>query len=297
VRRVLAIITALLAATSTASGQVKDRQAPIRSRVESLQLTSKVFNNTRTLRVLLPPGYHDKKNAGKRYPVFYLNDGYAVFNYWDAEATVDRLIRAGAVEPLIVVGIDNAGEKERANEYLPYPDETLDPPLPHPQGSLYPQFLVDEVMPYVNQKFRTKSGASNIGLGGASYGAYIALYTAIKRPGVIGKLLLESTPLFIADFQILKDAREAKGLPGLISIEVGTKETPDEEVNQRVGENARKLEAGMREASPQSRTRVVVEKDAGHNAQAWKGRLPDALEFLFGKPDNGMHPTAKQRRP
>jgi enterochelin esterase-like enzyme len=283
VRRILASITILLAATSAASSQPKDKKAQIRSNVEPLEFTSKVFNNTRTLRVLLPPGYYDKKNADRRYSVFYLNDGYAVFRYWDAEATVYRLIRAGAIEPLIVVGIDNAGEKERANEYLPYPDETLDPPLSHPQGGLYPQFLTDEVIPFISQKFRTKTGASNTGLGGASYGAYIALYTAIKRPGVFGKLLLESTPLFIADFQILKDVRAALGLPNLISIEVGTKETNDEEINRRVAENARRLEAGMREASPQVNTRVVIEKDAGHNSQAWKGRLPDALKFLFGK--------------
>jgi enterochelin esterase-like enzyme len=282
----------LLAAMSVASGRLKDRKAPLRGSAESVEFSSKVFHNTRSLRVLLPPGYHDKKNAGRRYPVFYLNDGYAVFHYWDAEATVYRLIRSGAIEPLIVVGIDNAGEKERADEYLPYPDETLDPPLPHPHGSLYPQFLVDEVMPYINRRYRARIGPADTGLGGASYGAYIALYTAINRPGVFGKLLLESTPLYIADFRIFKDVGEARGLPDVISIEVGTKETPDDEVNQKVGENARKLEAAMRAASPGIRTRVLVESGASHNAEAWKGRLPGALEFLFGKPKIGMHPAA-----
>ncbi len=276
------LVSAVLAATVSAlSGQSHEKEAPKPDHVLLLDLESHVFHNTRSLRVLLPPGYHDKQNSSKRYPVFYLNDGYAVFTYWNAEQAVNDLIREKAIEPLIVVGIDNAGEKERANEYLPYPDESLDPPLPHPQGRFYPQFLVEEVIPLINQKFRTKTGAQNTGLGGASYGAYIALYSAINRPDVFGKLLLESTPLFIQDFQILEDVKTAKGLPGRVSIEVGTKETPDEEINLRVGQNAEKLATAMRNTSPQTQVRVVVQKDAEHGAQAWKERLPDALKFLF----------------
>ena len=247
-----------------------------------LPFTSKVFRNTRTLRVLLPPGYHDKQNAKTRYAVFYLNDGYAVFAYWNVERTVYRLIREQVIQPIILVGIDNAGEKKRTTEYLPYADDSLQPPLPHLQGSLYPKFLIDEVMPFVNHRFRTKTGAENTGLGGASYGAYIALYTATQRPDAIGKLLLESTPLYVADFHILDDTRQAKRLPERISIEVGTKETSDDEINQRVGENAKKLQSAIHEVSPQSHTRVVVEKNAEHNSESWKRRLPDALKFLFG---------------
>jgi enterochelin esterase-like enzyme len=280
--KLVLLAVAVLFAPSISSRHPRDQDSSAKGDLELLQVTSKVFGNTRTVRVLLPPGYHDKQNSAMRYPVFYLNDGYAVFTYWNAGDTVHRLIREGAIEPLIVVGIDNAGEKERANEYLPYPDESLEPPLPHPQGRRYPQFLIDEVMPMINEHFRTKTGAPNTGLGGASYGAYIALYTVIKRPGVFGKLLLESTPLFIADFQILKDAETAKGLPSLISIEVGTNETPDSVINQRVGANAKKLEVAIHKSSPQVHTRVVLENNAEHNSEAWKGRLPNALKFLYG---------------
>ncbi len=143
-----------------------------------LKLTSKVFHNTRTLRVLVPPGYSDRQNVERRYPVLYLNDGYAVFTYWSAEDAINKLVQARAIEPFILVGIDNAGERERANEYLPYADDSVQPPLPHPQGQLYPKFLVDEVMPLINRKFRTKTDADSTGLGGASYGSYISLYTA-----------------------------------------------------------------------------------------------------------------------
>lgn len=101
------------------------------------QLKSKVFGNTRAIRVLLPAGYSEPANRKRRYPVLYLNDGQNLFDVstsvfnpleWQADEALDRLIKAKEIEPLIVVGVDNAGRSARANEYLPYPDAYLRPP-------------------------------------------------------------------------------------------------------------------------------------------------------------------------
>src|ERR1035438_977405 len=42
--------------------------------LDIVKLDSKVFGNTRMLRVLLPPGYRLPMNSAHRYPVLYLND-------------------------------------------------------------------------------------------------------------------------------------------------------------------------------------------------------------------------------
>lgn len=42
-------------------------------------LTSKIFNNTRSIRVLLPPSYGAAENSKKRYPVLYMLDGQNLF--------------------------------------------------------------------------------------------------------------------------------------------------------------------------------------------------------------------------
>jgi enterochelin esterase-like enzyme len=284
VRRVVAAIIILLAGLSSAGAQ------PATSNIQRLELKSKTFNNTRTLRVLLPPGYDERENTATRYPVLYLNDAFEVFHYWNAEAIVRDAIRSSAIEPLIVVGIDHAGETEgpnddleaRTNEYLPYADVKFEPAHPRPQGNLYPQFLVDEVMPYINQRFRTRTGPANTALGGASYGATISLYTVIKRPGIFGKLLLESTNFALADFQLVKDVRSAQELPALITLGVGTNEAPNDEINQRIVEGTRALDLALRETSRQTRTRLSIGQGASHNSDAWKSRLPAALVFLFG---------------
>src|SRR5262249_25989644 len=126
VRRFLAGIGLLIGSMVVACA-ADDKTA---GRIESFEFHSKVLNNTWKIRVLLPPGYSERGKV--RYPVFYINDGYEVFRYWDLPSVVTPLIQARTIMPLIVVGIDHAGEKERpdedlterANEYLPYPSLT-----------------------------------------------------------------------------------------------------------------------------------------------------------------------------
>src|SRR5258708_18251100 len=43
------------------------------------EFRSRVFRNTRFLRVWLPPGYDEVQNSARRYPILYLNDGQNLF--------------------------------------------------------------------------------------------------------------------------------------------------------------------------------------------------------------------------
>jgi len=135
-------------------------------RTELLTLHSRIFGNTRTIRVWLPPGYDDPAQANSRYPVFYFTDGIASFHGRHLDTIAEELIRSGKIPATIFVGIDNGGStvesknpgSDRANEYLPYPDSFLDPPLPNPRGNLFPDFLEQEVRHLVESKFRTQDG-------------------------------------------------------------------------------------------------------------------------------------------
>src|SRR5271170_549968 len=122
------------------------------------EFRSRVFRNTRFLRVWLPPGYDDAENSGRHYPVLYLNDGQNLFESstsfvgveWQVDETADRLIRENAIPPLIIVGIDNAG-KDRFREYMPH--RSLHPVMLRVQGTKYPKFLQKEVMPFVARSY------------------------------------------------------------------------------------------------------------------------------------------------
>ena len=251
------------------------------------EFRSRVFHNTRFLRVWLPPGYDDSANAGRRYPVFYLNDGQNLFEAgtsftgieWQIDETADRLIREGAVSPMIIVGLDNAA-KNRIREYMPH--RSLHPILLRGQGTRYPNFLIKEVMPFIARNYRVGAGPENTGLGGSSLGGLIALYTAAVRPGVFGRLLLESPSLWASNRQMIRASREVKRWPERIFLAIGTAEAGREDRNRSVVDDVRELAGIFRRAGlDDKRLKLVIEEGATHHESAWARRFPQALSFLF----------------
>ena len=273
--------------TGTASAAIRASGATGDLRLH--QFRSSIFRNTRLLRVWLPPGYDNAENAGRHYPVLYLNDGQNLFEAttafggieWQVDETADRLIRQGAVPPLIVVGIDNMG-KDRLREYMPH--RSMHPVILRVKGHRYPDFLTNEVMPFVERTYRVATGPENSGLGGSSLGALIALYTVIARPGVFGRLLLESPSLWASNRQIIKESRLVRIWPERIFLATGTAEAQNPEQSRTVVDDVRELAAIMRRVVlSEKRLLLVVEDGAGHSEGAWAERFPEALQFLFGQ--------------
>ncbi len=257
-------------------------------------LKSEVFNNTRKLRVLVPPGYN--RNRAQKYPVLYLNDGQNLYHVptaqtknseWGIDETYKDLLAYREIEPLIIVGIDNAGRSGRANEYLPYFDKYLSPPLPNPNGAKYPKFLAEEVLPFIEKNYRVRKGAEFTGLGGASYGALISLYTAIKMPNIFGKLLLESPSFYVDDAKILQEVNETNSLPNEIYVGVGTNEEakpdcqPGDQSHEAV-QDVLKLKKILEEKSFDSKNlKVLIDDCATHSEVAYGRRFADAMRFLY----------------
>jgi enterochelin esterase-like enzyme len=255
------------------------------------EFRSRIFHNARFLRVWLPPGYDDPENADQHYPVLYLNDGQNLFESttsftgveWQVDETADRLIREGAIPPMIIVGLDH-GDKERIREYMPH--RSLQPMMLRVQGTRYPTFLFKEVIPFMTRNYRLASGPENTGLGGSSLGALIALYTAAIRPGVIGRLLLESPSLWASNRQMIRQSRGVKRWPERIFLATGTAEAGRKDKDQSMVDDVRELAAILRRSGlNHTRLRLFVDEGASHHESAWARRFPQALAFLFGTAD------------
>ncbi|MGO9124597.1 MAG: alpha/beta hydrolase [Terriglobales bacterium] len=277
------------AANSTVERPAPPSVSPVVGDLRLHEFSSRIYRNTRLLRVWLPPDYEAPENSARRYPVFYLNDGQNLFDpatafagvEWEVDETADRLIREEKIPPLIIVGIDNA-TVERIKEFFPY--RSFSPPVLRPQGKHYPDFLMNEIMPFVWERYRISRGPENTGLGGSSLGALIALYTVMDRPGVFGSLLLESPSLFVSSRRILKYSRYFQPWPEKIFIGVGTREAGREDKDRQVVEDVRELQRIMHRAGlGDDRLKVRIDVGAGHNEAEWGKRFPEALDFLFGK--------------
>jgi predicted alpha/beta superfamily hydrolase len=253
------------------------------------EFESRIFRNVRVLRVWVPPRYDAPENADRHYPVFYLNDGQNLFEAatsfthieWGVDETAYRLIGQGTVPPLIIVGIDNA-QDDRLKEYLPY--RSFKPPVLRPQGKRYPGFLMSEVMPFLHERYRIARGPESTGLGGSSLGALISLFTVIERPGIFGRLLLESPSLFVANRAVLRDASGSEQWPERIFLAIGTKEVGRLDKDQKAVADVRNLERSLRRAGlGNDQLLVKIDEGATHSESEWAKRFPDALQFLFGK--------------
>lgn len=279
-------------ATTTMDQLIPPKEPSVLGELQIITINSKVYKNIRNLRVWLPANYFAPVNRAKHYPVLYMQDGQnlfdeatAQFREWKMDETVQFLTGSMRIRPMIVVGIDST--PRRANEYLPYPDannkelgkfETQDV-----HGKQYGDFVITEVMPLIEKKYRVLPGPHNTGLGGAMYGADAVLYTVVAHPGVFGKLLLESPVLSVGNEQLMKDAEKATQFPEKMYVAIGTAEEADEKASAQDVAEVTDLEKILRaKGLGPERLKVVVAEGAKHDEIAWSKRLQSALLFLFG---------------
>ena len=161
---------------------------------------------------------------------FLLHDGQNLFDgatsfipgqEWRVDETAQALIAAGKIEPLIIVGIYNAG-KDRINEYTPAEDAKY---KMGGKADLYGRMLVEELKPFIDSHYRTKKDARHTGLGGSSLGGLLALSLGLWFPNVFTRLIAMSPSVWWDDQAIVKMVSELdRKLPLKIWLDTGTNE-------------------------------------------------------------------------
>jgi len=155
-----------------------DPPADSRGRIEALELTSRYLENSQTLKVYLPRGFG---RSGERYPVAYVPDGDDAIQVGKMTNTLDNLT-GESVAPVVVVFIPAFGGF-RYQEYIGTGKDR------------HTTILVEEIVPLVDRSYPTLATAESralIGKGHPYCTAYASFYAAFKRPGVFGKLGLQS---------------------------------------------------------------------------------------------------------
>jgi enterochelin esterase-like enzyme len=229
--------------------------------------------------------------AGKRYPVLYLFDGQMLFDRctsqpfpdeWHVDQTLTDLIAKKAVDPLIVVGIDNAGS-DRSDEYSRYGAIANAP-------QKLSAFMMTEVLPLIDGRYRTVSDRAHRGVGGASLASVAALTLLLDQPDTFGLGLLESTSLQNGNGRVLQETSPVVQGPLRISIGVGTAEVPPTEaaahgfpdfddafvaMSQTLAENLK------RSLMNHPEVKLTIEQGGQHQPRYWSERFGLAVSFLF----------------
>ena len=158
--------------------------------IEHHVVTSELIGE-RDLVVYLPPGYSEHDNFA--YPFALLQDGQNIFDKstsvfgveWGADEAAESLIVEQKMEPAILVAIYNS--PHRVDEYTPFPD----PEHGGGRAKLYREFLIHEVIPFLESRYTVSKRASERAVIGSSLGGLLALYlgwTASETFGLVGAM-------------------------------------------------------------------------------------------------------------
>jgi len=240
-------------------------------------LVEHTLPNGRTAIVYLPPSYLE--NPAKQYPVLYMHDGQNVFEAatsfgsveWRVDETLDQLIAKGEVGEAIVVGVYNSAN--RIHEYTPMPDPTYG----GGGADAYLDFLEKTVMPFVQAKYRVRTGPKNTFLMGSSLGGLVSFYAGWKRSHVYGSVAALSGSFWWNGEATTKKVEAHSGLKikCRFYVDAGGLEPLAHEVSRmREALEARGYKHGvdlMHWYEPQGK----------HNEASWAARLHRPLRFLL----------------
>jgi hypothetical protein len=135
----------------------------------------------RPLWVYLPPGYDDEPD--RRYPSIYLLQGYLgrIEMWWNRlpfqrpfVEMVDQLVASGEAPPVIIVYIDT---------WTTYGSSQF---LDSPGTGRYHTYFCDEIVPWVDARYRTLPDRAHRGICGKSSGGFGAMVTPMLRPDLFG---------------------------------------------------------------------------------------------------------------
>lgn len=258
------------------------------SRIEQVRLSSSALNRDMTLSVYLPPGYV----PDVRYPVLYALYGYggthaSWFDYLSIDDVADRLIREGRLQPLLIASPDygnSFGVNSSAEDG-------------HDPGTVsigrYEDYLIREVVPYVDSRYSTMDDKSRRYVGGASMGGYAALYLGFSYPDLFGKVGAHSAALWTysasdlytdqRDWLYASEALRAKRDPfKLISADklAGMQVYLDAGEADPLAEQDQALYEALKS---QGIDAVWSPAPGGHDAGYWSSQLERYLLFYAGK--------------
>ncbi|HXI71855.1 MAG TPA: alpha/beta hydrolase-fold protein [Verrucomicrobiae bacterium] len=271
-------------------------------------LPSKFFGWNRGIHIYLPPSYSTQPQ--RRYPVLYLHDGQNVFSSagtnaafgwgsWELDKTADELSRAGKMQEIIMVTVDNSfaryeeycGRHHAANASTNTAFEN------------YAALLITEIKPRIDRDYRTLPDAAHTAVMGSSMGGICSVVLAWEHPEIFGSAASLSGAFQVEQTNFLNGVlKEYHGQPKPIRVYLDsgvvdfmghddgcllTKQVTAE--LQRIGGtnsvqwfvDAKPLTPAELEKSGLRRDKWPEAQTSQHNEFYWRLRSWRALTFLF----------------
>jgi enterochelin esterase-like enzyme len=151
--------------------------------IESVALAKNLIGDKteRSILVYLPPAYD---TSTKRYPVVYFLPGFGDRSMDTSSEDINKLIQGGTIQEMIIVVVP--GDNRLGGSFY----------VNSPVTGYWEDFVVQEVVGYVDNHYRTIARVESRGISGHSMGGFGSLNIAMLHPNVFGIVYSLSPGLF-----------------------------------------------------------------------------------------------------
>ncbi|MEN8704013.1 MAG: alpha/beta hydrolase-fold protein [Polaribacter sp.] len=250
------------------------------SRSKNVQVLKKEFiiKNLNTIShkvwVYLPPNY---ATSTKKFPVIYMHDAQNLFDdetsyagEWNVDETLNSYFKTSK-KGFIVVGVENGGEK-RIEEYTPWSNKKYG----GGKGAIYIDFLVNELKPYIDENYRTKTKSKHTAIIGSSLGGLISFYGGLKYPDVFGKIGALSPSFWFSNNSYAFASRNSNTKNTKLYLLIG-----DKEGGSMVSDTEKMEQLLLEKGFPKEKLKTKIVADGKHTESFWRDEFLETILFLY----------------
>ncbi|MBI2430042.1 MAG: hypothetical protein HYV29_14840 [Ignavibacteriales bacterium] len=216
----------------------------------------------RPLKIYIPPGYDTLSHL----PVIYVQDGFETIEFAFLPTVIDNLIADKKINPLIAVFIPPL---RRGDEHMGY------------QRDQYKKYLCDELVPMIDEKYKTDRSPSRRTLVGISSGGFSSLYTVFNRPDIFLKVGGQSSTITPELKEIVSRKADRNLLPPSMKIYLDCGRYDLRRNNDDDFVTLNRSFSGF--LSSLRIPHFYKEVNDGHQWGSWRERMPEMLTYFFGK--------------
>lgn len=233
---------------------------------------SEILDNERSVWLYTPPGVGA---AGASLPLLVVFDGLQYVDWMAAPTTLDNLLAAGRLPPVVAVFVGNVRRVQELGGAPAFVD-----------------FLTDELLPWARARSGATADPARTVVAGASMGGFAAAFAALRRPDVFGNVLSQSGALSWKPEGarewgwLIREFDRTPRPPVRFWLDVGRFETipllgppPDGEGPGQLTANRRLRDVLRAKGCEVHYTEVA----GGHDYIWWRGTLADGLTTLLGQ--------------
>lgn len=235
------------------------------------------------------PEDYDPSSADK-YAVIYMTDGQNLFDRkatstgsWGVAESIAEMTANGG-QKCIIVGVEN-GATWRDEELTPDIGKVTEASYENGKGKYFSDFVMDTVMPYVNEHYNVYTDREHTHIAGSSSGGIESFYIAMEHPdkfasvGALSPAFLLYTDDTWVEYLNKKDF--SKNAP-LVYLYCGNSSA--DQLEQPLCISTKTMPNNLKVCGyPDDKVVIKLYENGVHNEMYWRAVFPDYLKYAFPK--------------